>query len=427
MSASQSSLSAPSSPSGAALLSRPGVLLGVLTALNLLNYLDRYILAPVIPDIRRDLHITAAQAGLLVSAFFFSYMVLAPLVGIVAKPGRRNRLVAAGIAVWSVATLLSGIAHTYGFLLFTRALVGVGEASYSAIAPALISDLYPEERRSRMLAIFYTAIIVGDAAGLVLGGQIDQLWGWHKVFLVAGLPGLLLAMAMFIIPEPQAGACDPPWLRQTGSGNIKSLFSNRPFVSVTAGTALSTFTLGALAFWMPSFLEKQRHLTPAHANTWFGLMTLFNGIVATIAGGWLGDWLNQRRRGGLFLVSSWSMLLGLPIAAVAIFAHQPRVFLPAMFFAEFALFLNGGPMNAAMVNAVPAPIRAAAAGVNMLLIHLCGDLVSPPLVGWVADKEHNLTLGVAVILPALLLGGIVLWWQAAKLETPTEAPTSAEA
>ena len=228
-------------------------LLALLTAINLINYLDRYLLAPVVPAMRAELRISNAQAGGLVTAFFLVYMLAAPLVGWLADRYPRKYLIGGGVALWSVATWLSGWAPSYGWLLASRALVGIGEASYSCIVPALLCDLFPRQQRSRVLSVFYAAIPVGAALGYVLGGWVGTHFGWRSVFSVGALPGLVCSLFMLAVREPQRGATDtlsssaPVPMRAL----LRSLLHNQEYRHATLGTAFSTFALGGLAFWMP--------------------------------------------------------------------------------------------------------------------------------------------------------------------------------
>ena len=153
-----------------------GYALGVLTFINLLNYLDRYIVAGVLPRIEESLHIEHAQAGLLQSVFIVVYMLVAPVGGYVGDRYPRRWVLAASILIWSFATLGAGLVSTFAALLVTRAIVGVGEAGYGTVSPGLIADFFPITERTRALSVFYVAIPVGSALGYVLGGWIGNTW-----------------------------------------------------------------------------------------------------------------------------------------------------------------------------------------------------------------------------------------------------------
>jgi len=168
--------------------SSPRVILGSLTALNLLNYLDRYVSAATLPLILADLAISDAQGGLLQSLFIVAYALACGPAGWLGDAGRRLRLVATGVFVWSAATVASGLAPTYGWLLLARAVIGIGEASYAIVTPSILSDCYPAERRARVLGAFYAAIPIGSALGYIVGGLVGAAHGWRAAFFVAGSP-----------------------------------------------------------------------------------------------------------------------------------------------------------------------------------------------------------------------------------------------
>ena len=179
--------------------------LGLLLAVNLLNYIDRQVLFAVFPLIKIDLQITDTELGLLGSAFMLSYMLLAPLFGWLGDRWSRVRLAAGGLVVWSLATALAGFAPGYRTLLTARATVGVGEASFGTVSPGLIADFFLKEQRGRILSWFYVAIPVGSALGYLLGGVLGQRFGWHAAFLMVGLPGLLLAIPIALLRTPPRG------------------------------------------------------------------------------------------------------------------------------------------------------------------------------------------------------------------------------
>ncbi|HLJ77892.1 MAG TPA: MFS transporter, partial [Acidobacteriaceae bacterium] len=183
-----------------------GIALFLLTALNLFNFIDRYVLPGVQPLIQREFHINYAQAGTLTSAFFFTYMLIAPLTGWLGDRLPRKPLIIIGALIWSAATLLTATVHSYTTLLIRHALVGVGEATFSIFAPALLADFYPEEERNRVLSIFYVSIPVGGALGYLIGGYLGERFGWRNPFYVAAVPGVLIALAFWIfVREPQRG------------------------------------------------------------------------------------------------------------------------------------------------------------------------------------------------------------------------------
>ena len=378
---------------------QPRTALIVLTALNLLNYVDRNVLFAVQPLVQDEFHLTNAQVGYLTSAFLGFYMIAAPFVGPLADRYSRKLIIVLGALFWSGLTLLTAVTHTYTELLIRHTLVGVGEATFVTIAPTFVADLFAERVRGRILGVFYLAIPVGSAAGYLLGGYLAPHHGWRFPFYVAAVPGFVLALAVLFLKEPERGQFDS--LKETPErGTIVGLASNPAFLTSTLGMAAMTFSLGGIQVWMPKFLFSERGYTLEAANFAFGIIVVVDGILASLAGGWLGDYLLLRTKSSYYLVSATSMLLGVPVMIVALFA-KGAIMIPAIGVAAFFLLLNTAPLNAAVINSVGAHIRATALAVNIFIIHILGDVPSPTLMGWVADKR---SLQAAFILPIIAMG-----------------------
>ncbi len=378
---------------------QPRTALILLTALNLLNYADRNVLFAVQPLVQDEFHISNAQVGYLTSAFLGFYMIAAPFVGPLADRYSRKLIIVLGALFWSGLTLLTAVTHNYTELLIRHTLVGIGEATFVTIAPTFVADLFSEQKRGRILGVFYLAIPVGSAAGYLLGGNLAPHHGWRFPFYIAAIPGFVLALAVLFLKEPERGQFDS--LKETPErGTILGLARNPAFLTATLGMAAMTFSLGGIQVWMPKFLYSERHYTLEAANFAFGIIIVIDGIVAALAGGWLGDYLLKRMKSSYYLVSAASMLLGIPFMIVALFVQGPLM-IPAIAIAAFFLLLNTAPLNAAVINSVGAHIRATAIAVNIFIIHILGDVPSPTMMGWVADKR---SLQSAFILPVIAMG-----------------------
>ncbi|WP_224982232.1 spinster family MFS transporter [Geomonas agri] len=363
--------------------------LGLLLAVNLLNYIDRQVLFAVFPLIKADLSITDTELGLLGSAFMVSYMVIAPVFGWLGDHWNRVKLASTGVVIWSFATILAGFAPGYRSLLAARATVGVGEASFGTVSPGLIADFFEKEKRGSVLSWFYVAIPVGSALGYLLGGVLGQRFGWHSAFLMVGLPGLLIAVPLWFLrtPERQAGTAAGP--EGEGSGGLTGylqLFHNRSFVTNTLAMAAMTFAIGGLAQWIPTFLFRTHALNVEKANLMFGAVTVVAGILGTLVGGVLGDRWQKKSSKGYLLVSGWGFFIGAPCAAWAILAGDVPSCMAAIFMAEFFLFLNTGPLNTVIINVTNPGMRAMAFAVNIFFIHALGDAISPSILGWFSDQ-----------------------------------------
>ncbi|MDD5350761.1 MAG: MFS transporter [Chthoniobacteraceae bacterium] len=403
--------------------------LALLLCINLFNYIDRYILAAVEPEIRKaffrpDDPDAMAKTGLLATAFLVSYMVAAPLFGWLADRTSRWLLAGLGVAVWSLASGASGLAGSFMILLATRVFVGVGEAGYGPAAPALIADYFAESVRGRVLSCFYLAIPVGGALGYVFGGVVGGHWGWRWPFYLVTLPGLALGALCFLLPDPRK-QLRPAAGNGTARGaafwaGVRGLARNRSYLFNTAAMTAMTFAMGGMSFWMPDYIHEYRGQPDlGRVTTIFGGITVVSGLLATLAGGWMADRVNRRNPGGYFLVSGVGMLIGFPLMVVMLFTPFPW-FWAVLFGVEFFLFFNTGPANAALVEVTAPGIRATAFAVNIFVIHALGDAISPPLIGKIAGWK-GMNAAFLAVSALIAIAGLLWIWGARYLEADTRA------
>lgn len=381
----------------------------ILTGLNLFNYFDRYVLSAVLPSVQRDLGLTDSQNGWLGTAFMLGYFITSPVFGYLGDRASRKWLIASGIFVWSVGTLLTGFAATFAWMIGFRVLVGVGEASYATISPSYISDTFNSRKRNNALTIFYVAIPVGAALGTFIGGVISEHWGWRHAFIWAGAPGLLLAAALLPFTEPERGAADGAGhLNKPRVADVLSLFRLPEYLLVVGGYVAYTFALGAFALWGPTFLNRVHGMAEADAAKFFGLVLVVAGLVGTFVGGFAATAWHKRNRAAYAWVLGLSVLVAVPVSAAAFLAKTQTVSMAFLAVAMFLLFLGTGPVNTLIIETVPANLRASAMALSIFMIHLFGDVPSPLMVGWLSDLMHSLQKAV-LILPVALLAGAVLW------------------
>ena len=395
--------------------SHPAVLpllpLCALVAMNLLNYLDRQVIAAMLPSIQQQLALSDTQGGLLGSAFTIVYFLVCPLFGYLGDRRPRPQLLAWGVGLWSVATACTGLSRGFLSLLGVRAAVGIGEAAYGVVAPAMLSDLVPGPQRGRVLSYFYLATPVGGALGYLLGGVLDARIGWRLAFAWVGLRGLLLAVWALYLDDPPRGGADRPGTAAPATAALgavyRSLAANRLYVFTVAGNTAYTFALGGLAFWMPSYLCRVRHYDMARGMLLFGAITAAMGLLGTLVGGHLGDRWQRLHPNGYSRLSALSMLGATLCSAAALLATAAVGFFVALVAALFCIFLSSGPINAQILGAVPATARATAMATSVFFIHLLGDAISPGLMGMVADR---LGLRAAMLMvPAFFLLAGILW------------------
>lgn len=418
--------------------SRATIALTLLVLINLFNYIDRQVLAAVEPEIRKELlsdengvEMEDAKywTGWFATAFLLSYMVIAPLFGLIADRMSRWWLVGFGVVLWSLASGGSGVnwgvslAAAYWILIVTRCFVGVGEAAYGPVAPAMIADLYPVEHRGRIMAWFYLAIPVGGALGYALGEVVKNWIDWRWAFYCVVPPGLALGVWCFFMRDPPRGQSDKgvsETARKPGLRDYLFLLTIPSYTCNTLGMAMMTFAIGGLAYWMPEYLDQSQapDIGPLGPRTVFGVITAVAGLISTLAGGMAGDWLRPRFSGSYFLVSGFALILGFPMVLGVLWTAYPWTWI-FIFFAVFFLFFNTGPTNTILANVTHPSMRASAFALNILIIHALGDAISPPLIGLISGKDH-LDRGFIVVSFAMLLGGVFWLAGTAFLKRDTE-------
>lgn len=403
-------------------INRAGSILAILSLMNFINYIDRGIIAPLVPLLTAPgaeggMSLTNTQIGLLATAFMVVHSIASVPLGLIGDYFSRKKVIAAGVAAWSVATAAAGIANNYGQLFVARAAVGIGEAAYAPAATAMISERFRPQARARAMGVFQLGMILGGATAIVLGGWVGHHWGWRAAFLVVGLPGIVLSLLALLIREAKRvrgkkrAATEPPEPRPSGSIAITvaprcSLFA-AAWVTIT-GIAI-TFFVGAMIFWGVAFVLKYQyggskdHL--ATVTTTFGLVGLIASAFGVLAGSFLADRLEKRSPGtGRLLTIIIGVAGSVPCALLALYATTPAmlyIFLGAGVF--FAVWY-AGPILAALHDVVPPHRRATATGAYLLAVHLLGDAISPSVVAFIADASWgSLRLGLVVNVAVLAL------------------------
>ncbi|HSZ07721.1 MAG TPA: MFS transporter [Steroidobacteraceae bacterium] len=399
--------------------------LAILAFINLFSYLDRFVVSGVLESLKHsDLGLSDTNLGSLMSGFLVVYTVLAPVFGALGDRRSRPRLIALGVACWSLATAMSGFAVNYLTLFAARAAVGVGEAAYVTIAPSLLSDYFPVRQRGRIMAIFFCAIPVGSALGYVVGGLVDKHYGWRAAFFVAGVPGLLLAALCLLLRDPPRGIQDQAeGLAKAAPSALKSsisretwlawgrLLRNKPYALTVLGYAAYTFAIGGLGVWMPAFLERARGIPRSEATVSFGTIVVITGFIGTFVGGWMGDYFAKNSRQAYLWLSAIATLIAAPFVWLALTTDSHSLYVVYMVTAQLCLFLSTGPINAAIINQVVASERATAIALSVFAIHLLGDALSPLIVGALSDA-FSLQQAIRILPVAVLVGGVVWIWAA---------------
>ena len=397
----------------------------LLTALNFVNYIDRYILPGVQEQVKGEFHVTDEQIGSLTLWFMLAYMCAAPITGWLGDRYPRKPMIVIAALFWGSINLLTAFVHSYDSLNLRHAALGIGEASFGIFAPAMLADFYPEDQRNRVLTIFNIAIPVGAALGYLIGGTVGERFGWRMSFIVSAVPAILIAILIaFFMREPERVKSKDGGARLEVNV-ILSLLKNPAYTTIVLGYAAVTFTIGGMSWWMPSFLQRMDGRSQTSASFLMGAITVVSGLGGTIVGGIIAQKWSKRTPKALYLVPAISAALAIPPGLLCFFG--PRFFtIPALAVAIFLIFLGTGPVNAASVNSVRPEIRATALAGQLLIIHLLGDAISPRIIGAISDRS-NLGAGLGSTLFALIAGSIIFFIGARYAPPLTSNPAASTA
>lgn len=392
----------------------------ILLIINILNYTDRYILPAILPKVRADLGLTGFQAGLLGSSFLLVYAFATLPIGVWADRSMRKNIVALCVGIWSIATVLAGITRNFVQLFSALAILGIGEAGYAPASLSLLGDYFSNERRGRILSYWSAGQLIGVALGLTLGGLIADSLGWRWAYYLVGIPGLIAAFLAWRVVEPKRGAFEQDQdveeaeaidahgsIRINFRASVRKLLQIPTYRTVLGALIFSFFTIGGVSFWLPSYLSNTFHLTIGRAGFTSGAVLIGGGLLGTVLGGWLADYIQRRRPQGRLITATLGFLVGAPLAFLGLTLHNLAVFIAVIVVAITFLSFCTGPLNAVVQDIVIPQVRATAIGLALLLAHLLGDAASPSIIGFIADRY---TLGVALLTTAptcLLLAGLV--------------------
>ncbi len=366
--------------------SAPGVALGVLFGVNLLNFYDRQILGPLLEPIRREFHLTDTQLGALSTLFTVLYAVVGVPFGRLADSWSRKRLLALGMIVWSALTASSGFAASYMMLLFTRLGVGVGEAVCAPVGTSWIGDLFPVSKRSRALAFFMLAVPLGTGLSYMVSGPVAQAYGWRAAFWLAAAPVILLAPALFALREPRRGASE----HRLSAGEHLAAWSVLRIPTlwwIIASGALINFNLYALGTFLPAFLIRVHGLSVARSGLWLGVGSVIAGLFAAATGGIMGDWAIRRSQNGRMLVASIGALAAAPLALWSVLLPAGSwIAVTVLMCAAYGLLNTYYGMVYSSIHDIVAPaLRGTAMSVYFMAMYLCGASFGPVITGRLSD------------------------------------------
>jgi MFS family permease len=364
--------------------------LGVLLAINTMNFFDRQILPAVQEKIRKEWRLSDGDLGLLATAFILLYAVVGVPLGLLADVGRRRWLLAVGVGLWSLLTLGSGLAWGFWSLFVMRLGVGIGEASCAPAASSLIGDLVPAERRARALALFMLGLPLGLGLSFLVSGAVAERRGWQAAFFVAGLPGLLLAVAVLFIADPPRGAADPQGpeaVRPPFLAVVRRVLGLPTMWWIIASGALHNFNMYALGTFLSSFLQRYHGVGPERAGQVSGLVYGF-GALGIFAAGWLGDRAFRRGVSGRLHVAWVALAAAVPFLLLALAAPRGELWLCAAWLLPACLLLYAyyGTVYATIQDLIEPSLRGTAMALYFCGMYLFGAVLGPSATGWLSDQ-----------------------------------------
>ena len=381
--------------------------------INLLNYMDRWVAASAGPSIEKDLHISDTMFGLLGTAFLLVYAIAAVPFGYWGDRGVRKTVIGVGVAIWSVATLFTGFARNYAQLFLSRAIVGIGEASYYPAGTSLLSDYFPKEQRGRVMSVWQGGATIGIAIGFAGGGFIAEHFGWQKAFFVAAVPGLLLATLAFAMREPLRGAVEQKGqaVAKTAQASLRTFLDLLTIPTLRATIIAQTllfFVLASNAFWLPTYLQRRFELTPGSAGLLSGVVIVVGGLIGTLSGGWLADRRALKTPRAHLEVGIAGFLAGAVLITIAILSPlnigPVPVFIPVFLLTVICLYLYSGPFTAVSQNVVSPGLRASSVTALLFIAHVFGDSHSTFDIGFLSDRlGGNLQAALLITSPTLLI------------------------
>ena len=364
-------------------------LLFLFLLINIINYVDRQVVSGVLPLLKEHFTVTDTQLGLLGSAFMITYSLTAVPFGAWSDRWFPHKVAAVGVAIWSLATVSSALAFSFASLFVFRALVGVGEAAYVSTAGTILSNAYPEGKRSGVLGLFNLGMPIGGAAGVVLGGMIGAKFGWQWAFFIVGVPGLILAYMTWKLPLPRIQAAPRPKFRMS---ELTQLLKNKPYFYTVLGYAGISFAFGAIVLFTATFFERSFGYSLESATMVAGAIQVGAGLTGAPLGGWVADfWQKRDPRGRAFTLVISTALSGLFLWVGLMFESMT-----GFFFSAFFLLWHVGVASAIVFDVTERAVWNTASAFALFLMHLLGDIPSPVILGYVSDQT-NLTTAVALM------------------------------
>ena len=374
-------------------------LLAVLALINFVNFAARQVFVPLIKLLREHLHATDAQLGLLQTLLLVVLAVGSIPFGYFADRFSRKTIIAIGILFWSVATFAGGLATSFLFFLIARSVVGLGEAAYAPAAQSMISGAFPQERRAVAQAIFAVGMLLGGAAGHVLGGVIGQRYGWQEALFIVAFAGIVPGIALFWIDDPPRGP-------RSEVVPIARLLRVPAFVAMICAGVCITFSSVSLLTWSTDFAVNYKDFSLDEASVLLAVIGLVSALLGVLTGGLVADRLHRNFSYGRIIAVVAAFLLAAPCLLLAIQSEEKSTVLVSLAIAFFFMSWYHGPVTAVLHDMMPRRAHATSIGVYMFATQLLGGL-GPHVVGRISDLR-DLQLGLQIAVAVLVCGALLM-------------------
>jgi MFS family permease len=370
----------------------PGYVLTMLGLVSVLNYYDRNLIAILVEPMKRDLHLSDANIGLLSGiGFALMYSLLGIPVARLADRYGRARVLAASLAAWSLMTVLSGRAINYTTMLLARIGVGVGEAAGLPASHALVADYFSPASRGKALSVIGICGALGIAVSLAGGGYISDWRGWRVAFYLGGLPGLALSTLLFLTVRDQQRAAILPGTPESRPATIKlrtvfaALWSRRSYVLLCTGLGLAAIGAYGQQAWTPAFLMRSYHMSAGQVGGYYSAAVGPASLVAVFVGGALNDWLMKRdRRWSLWILAA-SFAINVPVSFIFFLVHNFPLAMAMTLLTTVVGSLWVAPSYALVQDLAGPYMRAIAAALFMMIINIVGLGLGPYATGLLSD------------------------------------------
>lgn len=382
----------------------PSKILLVLTLIEFINYFDRQVVFPLFSFLKADFSLSDFELGLIGTVFMIIHASFSVPLGILADKWVRKNIIAMGVAIWSIATFITGLVQNFTQLLFTRAAVGIGEASYAPAATSLIADNFPLEKRARASSIFHLGMFFGGTLGMILAGVLGSKLGWRACFFIVAIPGIILALTSLRIKETKH---EHKNTAEVNRKNIFQLFKTPAYVLTLLSGIMLTFTSSAIISWMTQFFIRFHNYSVDQASITIGLAVIIGGPIGIYSGGYFSDLLYNKYKKPRSLAMAIAFILATPLMYITLTTQNEILLLITLVLATYLMTFYYGPMVALIQDIVPGSLKATAFAFYLFTVHLIGSTPAPALIGVVSDAS-DLQKAMFLVVASNLIGGIML-------------------